>query len=136
MIASPMKAALSVNAGVEKTSMTYSRAGIPSTKESKLFQRTVKNFSFVILLPLYPDRFPDHAATIATSIFHKDSYMPFCSLLQPSGEPLQRDNEQLPSLYVTVKVMGPTLHYTLTGVLGQVRLALSSMSSRHCFWGR
>jgi hypothetical protein len=60
--ASPMKAALSDNTGVDKTNTIYSRAGIPSTSVSILFQRTVKYFSFVTASLLYAHRFTNNDA--------------------------------------------------------------------------
>lgn len=63
-IASPIKPSLPNQAEVEKAKTTYISVGSPNPRESKLFQRTVNNFSFVIgsVLPVYP--FPIQATSM------------------------------------------------------------------------
>ncbi|MAU12905.1 MAG: hypothetical protein CL607_24000 [Anaerolineaceae bacterium] len=52
-IARPIKPSLSNQNDVENARMTYIKVGIPSPADNMLFQRTVKNLSFVIVFHLH-----------------------------------------------------------------------------------
>jgi hypothetical protein len=52
-IASPIKSPLPDEAEAENAATTYTRVGTPNPNESKLFHRTVKNFSFVMMSVLF-----------------------------------------------------------------------------------
>jgi hypothetical protein len=66
MMQNPMKATLSESSEVDRPTTAYASVGIPRMSESRLFQRTVKKFSFVMVSTTPDYRFSVSAILLRT----------------------------------------------------------------------